>query len=169
MDLVVYKSFFNNHLSIDDNRYEINTPYHQDGKIVFSKNGFHSCTNMVDTLMYAPGTRNNLEIARVKIWGEVKKCDDEYRGCYDIYVSSDMSIINFLTKEEIVNIATSLNQYDLLRFISKYRLDENDIDLFEGKSIITDLFIDYYQRGNKNAFEENYKIKKLINHYNKKG
>ena len=156
-----FKSFLPGHKSIDGKEYEVNKIYHQDGDIIFGKRGFHLCKNLEDTFMYCPFMDKNISVGLVNAWGHIITRDDEYRGCYDMYVASSMKIERFLDREEIIERAKKFVDFQLIKFLSRYPLTEEEIRLFEGKYYITDLYIDYYQRGIKEAFELDYKRKKI--------
>lgn len=160
MKVVGYKSFFKDHKSIDGKIYNVGQIYHQEGPIIFGKQGFHLCTNIEDTFMYS-NKMDKLEIAIVSAWGDLVHTDDEYRGCYDMYAASDMKIHRFLSREEIIKKALTLNQYSLIKILMNFPLTSEELKLFEGKDFFTDLIIDYYQKGIKKAFTADYKIKKM--------
>lgn len=148
-----FKSFFEGHKSIDGKEYVIGVNYHQDGEIIFGKCGFHLCKNIEDTFMYFPEMCDNVSVAIVKAWGDIIRRDDDYRGCYDMYVASDMRIIRFLSREEIINRALQLYDFQLKKFVSRFKLTEDEIKLFYGKDYSIDRYIDYHQRGIKDAFD----------------
>lgn len=155
-----FKSFLKGNTSIDGKEYKKDVIYHQDGNIIFGKKGFHLCKNMEDTFMYCPGMDKNISVGLVEAWGHIITRDDEYRGCYNMYAASSMKIIKFLSREEIISRALCLQDFQLIKFLSKFPLTEEEIKLFEGKYFICDLYIDYYQRGIKEAFELDYKRKR---------
>lgn len=160
--VIGFKSFLKGNTSVDGKEYKEGIIYHQDGDVIFGKRGFHLCKHIEDTFMYCPGMDKNISVAIVEAWGHIITRDDEYRGCYDMYAASSMRIVRFLSREEILEIAKGFVDFQLIKFLSRFPLSEEELKMFEGKFYLTDLYIDYYQRGIKDAFELDYKRKKLI-------
>lgn len=136
------------------NRFGVTFPigkYHIEGQISFgtSGNGLHFAERLEDTIRYgkdADGIGDVL-IAEVIGSGIIAKGEDEYAGFYDMYSASDLEIVRYLSRAEIINYALKLPPYRLKRFVSYFRLTEVEQNLFYGIDISVDLAIDYYQRG----------------------
>ena len=72
-----------------------------------------------------------------------------------------------MKEDEIIAYALSLREDRMLRFVSLYRLNSNEIKLFKNKYLSVDLALLYYQMKIHNTYElfhsNNYeKIKKLV-------
>ena len=166
MELKGYKAFAVDGTNIVGRTFEEGHKYHMDGNISFgtSGNGFHMALNLEDTIRYAvdefPG---DCIIAEVIGSGTVVEGFDNYYGYYDMYSCSDLEIVKYLTREEIIEYGLNLNEIKMKRFVECYKLSEEEIILFEGKSFIVDLSLDYYQRNNKEAYSEENKRKRLSN------
>lgn len=102
--------------------------YHYEGKIKYSKSGYHFAKNLEDTIRYS-GTENPL-IAEVIASGTIDEGSDEYYGYYDVYTASDIKIVRYLSREEILEYALKLNPPRMKRFIVGFELTEEELDLF---------------------------------------
>lgn len=118
----------------------------------------------------------NPNIARVLGYGtilESNKVSDDYYGYYDSYVVSDIRILKYLTREEIINYAIKLPELRMTRFVSLYKLTDDEIKLFKDKYLYVDLALLYYQKQQLDIYQLYYKswnsnqkskkIKQLIN------
>lgn len=164
MKIKGYKSFNSNGTNVAGN---ILFPgkYHCDGEIKFGPhgNGYHFALKMEDTIRFSDYDciLKSPMIAEVIGTGIIKEGYDEYNGYYDMYVCSDLEIIRFLNREEIISLALNLSNERMKRFISQFRLLPEEICLFENISIDVDLALDYYQRGIKDAYYKDYKCDKF--------
>ena len=136
--------------------------YHRDGEIKFGiyGNGYHFAKYMEDTLRYSTMVERNCLVAEVIGSGTIIKSEDEYNGYDDLYVASDIEIVKYLEREEIINIALNLNSIKMQRFIRDFNLTLEEIALFEGKYFNVDLAIDYYDRKIMEAYQPEYMAKK---------
>ena len=143
--------------------------YHHDGEIKFGPNGngYHFAKYMEDTLRYSILDKRNCLVAEVVGRGTIKEGKDEYNGYDDLYVASDLEIVKYLTREEIINIALKLNQIKMERFIRDFALTESEIALFEGKYFNVDLAIDYYDRKIMETYNSDYINNKILKRYRK--
>lgn len=116
--------------------------YHFDGPIKYSKSGYHFAKNLEDTIRYS-GTNNPL-IAEVVGSGIIVEGEDEYYGYYNVYAASDLRIVRYLNRTEIIEYALSLTYDRMKRFITSFELTNEELDLF---------------------IKENEKIRKVINDY----
>lgn len=155
-----YKSFNNDGTNIIG---EILLPgiiYHCDGEIKFGPkgNGFHFAKNMEDTIRYSDYDNflRKIIIAEVIGSGIIDEGSDEYNGYYDLYAASDLEVVRYLSREEIISLALTLPFYRMIRFISLFKLYPSEISLFENIYHEVDLAIDYYQRGIKDVYNKEY-------------
>ena len=171
-EIIGYKSVDKNYKDISGNILEENKIYHVDGKIIFGNggNGYHFAKKLEDTLRYQLNdddflTRPN--IAKVIGFGDIVESFDEYYGYYELYAASNIKILKYLKEDEIIAYALSLREDRMLRFVSLYRLNSNEIKLLKNKYLSVDLALLYYQMKMHNTYElfhsNNYeKIKKLV-------
>ena len=136
-------------------KFEPNTIYHEDRDVKFHHGGFHMCTNLEDTLRYFDAMNNKVDIAKVTGFGKIDKYNDEYNEYFDMYATEYMIIDYVLTREEIINYSLGLSHMGLKRFVSSYKLTEEEIELFLQRysrdSVIRDA-IEYYQKGNNKVY-----------------
>lgn len=102
--------------------------YHFDGPIKYGKTGYHFAKNLEDTIRYS-GTDTPI-IAEVIASGIIDEGEDEYYGYYDVYTASDIKIVRYLTRAEIIEYALKLNAYRRKRFIINFELTNEELDLF---------------------------------------
>ena len=124
--------------------------------------GFHLCTNLEDTFRYFDTFQNDVEVAEVIGYGNISRYDDEYNGFYDMYSVEFIKITKILTREDIIEYAKKLPEYRLQRFISLYKLNDEEIKLFKelfnnNTNILKTIM--YYQENIKDVYDVNKKIK----------
>lgn len=149
-----YKAFDEDGTTISGDHLDEGCSYHYDGPVKFGKSGFHMAVRLEDTIRYSSNREGlkNPTIALVVCFGELDEGYDHYNGYYDMYAASDIAIIRYLTRREIIEYALKLDYLGLARFLSLYELTEDEINLFYGFNSNIDKIIDYYQRGDKDAF-----------------
>lgn len=146
-----YKSFSIDRKNIYGLIFEEGKKYHCTGEISFGTkgNGFHFAERLEDTIRYSGYSDKEIlrdvSIARVIGSGTIIKSEDTYNEYFDMYSVSDLEIIKFLSREEIISLALNLPETRMYRFVSLYRLTEEEIKLFQGKSHYVDTAIKYYQ------------------------
>ena len=144
------------------NRYgktlEVGKAYSTNGEAKFGNdgNGFHFCKNLEDTLRYFDAFNNEVNICYVRGFGDIATYEDEYNGYYDMYSSTNIEILKKLERDEIINYVINLPEYRVSRFISLFKLTNDEIELFREKfknSYIVNDMISYYQLKDKDVFE----------------
>ena len=158
-----YKCFNKGLITNYNDKLELNKIYHVKDNIKFSQRGFHLCSYLEDTFRYFDTFQNDVDVTEVIGYGNISKYDDEYNGFYDMYSVEFMKIVRILLREDIIKYAINLPEYRLLRFISLYKLNLNEIKLFKklyynNKNIINAIM--YYQENIKDVYEKEYKIKR---------
>ena len=158
-----YKCFNKGLITNYNDKLELNKIYHVKDNIKFSQSGFHLCSYLEDTFRYFDTFQNEVDVTEVIGYGNISKYDDEYNGFYDMYSVEFMKIVRVLLREDIIKYAINLPEYRLLRFISLYKLNLNEIKLFKklyynNKNIINAIM--YYQENIKDVYEKEYKIKR---------
>ena len=146
-----YKSFDESFKDISGNILKEGNCYHVDGEIKFgiNGNGYHFAKNLEDTLRYQVKGEYNLvnpKITQVLGYGKIVESFDDYYGYYDLYASSDIKILKYLTRDEIIDYALKLNSYRMTRFISLYKLTKDEIRFFKEKYLDVSLAILYFQK-----------------------
>ena len=116
--------------------------------------GYHFTKRLEDGLRYFDGLHQEIRIAKVRSLGDIIESYDDYYGYYDLYVTNHIYIDHILTEEEIIEYISSKHIMQAERFIKGYKLSEKEIDILL-EIFTNDSFkkaIDYYQRGDKEAY-----------------
>lgn len=157
MQITGYKCFDENLTNRYGQRFEVGKIYTIDGIIKFGNNGngYHLCKNMEDTLRYFDAMHKCVDICEVTGSGECTEYFDDYYGYYNMYATSKLEILRKLTREEIINIALNLSVDKVIRFLSLYKLTEEEIKLFREKfynEMLVQDIISYYQNQELDVF-----------------
>lgn len=138
--------------------------YSVDGEISFGNkgNGFHFCKRLEDTLRYVPAMEEEIEIAEITGFGDIVERVDEYYGYYDLYAARNIRIDKILTRDEIIAMFLNEESERVIRFISGYRLNPEEIELFkimysDDKRVLKAL--SYYQENKKDVYNIKQKVK----------
>ena len=73
------------------------------------------------------------QICKVRGFGNIVSCDDEYNGYYEMYASEKIFVEKILSHEEIITYALNLNDIRAERFVSQFPLTKEEIDYFKEK------------------------------------
>lgn len=153
-----YKCFHKGLIDNDGCQYEVGKVYHTK-EFMEKDHGFHVCTNLEDTLRNFDAMNSEVDIALVNCFGKLNKFNDENYGFYDMYLAENIVIKKVLTREEIINYALNLDPESIKRFLTLFKLTEEEIILFQNKFInypeVAD-YILYYQQNDKEAFQRKY-------------
>lgn len=87
-----------------------------------------------DTLRYQLKDEDCLtrpNIAKVIGFGDIVESFDDYYGYYELYAAENIKILKYLKEEEIIDYAPNLREDRMLRFVSLYRLNSDEIKLFK--------------------------------------
>jgi len=117
--------------------------YYFKGPIKFRESGYHFARNLEDTIRYS-GTSKPI-IAEVIASGTIDEGEDDYYGFYDIYSASNLEIVRYLTRNEIIEYALRLNIDRMKRFIVSYELTDEELALFIQKNKSVEKIIKDYQ------------------------
>ena len=145
-----YKCFNRGLINRYGKQFEVGRTYHMDGEIKFGNdgNGFHMCMNLEDTLRYFDAMNNDVDICRVKGSGKFCKGIDEYNGYYYMYAFENMYIEKQLIREEIIAYGLNLHEMRAKRFVSQFKLTQDEIAIFKEKFKKSYIVLDtiaYYQ------------------------
>lgn len=129
-----YKCFNEDMTNRYGKKFEECNIYFANGEIKFgnSGNGFHFCKNLEDTLRYFD-MEKKFQICKVRGFGNIVSCDDEYNGYYEMYASEKIFVEKILSHEEIITYALNLNDIRAERFVSQFPLTKEEIDYFKEK------------------------------------
>ena len=157
-----YKCFKKDLVNNYDDKFEVGKVYQAFGNVKFgvNGNGFHMCERLEDTLRFFDTFSEEVDICSVIGFGECILRNDEYNDYYDMYVCEKMYIVKKLTREEIVLYGLNLCEMRLMRFLSLFKLNDNEKNMFRSKfngHLLINEYIDYYQDDEKDAF-----VRKLI-------
>lgn len=157
MEVIGYKCFNEDMTNSYGIKFEIGKIYTIDGPIKFGNqgNGFHMCERIEDTLRYFDAMNNDVSICLVKGSGDKMDFSDEYYGYYDMHVVQNLEIMKILSREEIIKMTMNMNRDSLIRFISGFKLKNDELLYFKDKFKMDDNiinFIEYYQENNIDAF-----------------
>lgn len=158
MEKIGYKCFNEDMTNRYGKKMEVGKIYTTKGEIKFgnSNHGFHFCKNIEDTIRYFNPKEETVCICLVRGFGTISEGFDDYNGYYDMYASENIEIIKKLSREEVIAIGLSLYPERVCRFVSQFKLYDDEIEMFKEKfknSRIVLQSIDYYQLGNKEAFK----------------
>ena len=153
-----YKLLDKNLINQYGNKYELGKVYYLNGDLVWSKNGFHFCTNIEDTLRYAKD-KDSFTITEVEASGNII-CGDDYgdNSYYDftgLYASDIFKIIRVIPRNEVIKmVVDSHNNNRVQRLIALTKLTEDEINYIKSvyNDIDTNAYINYYQYGDDQAF-----------------
>lgn len=130
--------------------------YTVDGEVKFGVrgNGFHMCMHLCDVFRYFS---NDEGIAVAEVIGNGKLADynEPYFGYYDMYAVSELTIVRFLKREEIINKMLEDCDFNVKKFIMTFTLSEDEKVLFLRKfrrNIDILCSILYYQYGIKDIY-----------------
>lgn len=160
MEIRGYKCFNSDFTNRYGRKFSVGKIYVVPGIIKFGNygNGFHICKNMEDTFRYYD--TSNIIVCEVIGSGNYVEYSDEYNEYFDMYSVEKLEIIRKLSREEIIEEGLNLNEIRVKRFLSTFKLTQEEIDNFKSKfrnnrNILN--ILAYYQEENKDV----YNIKKL--------
>ena len=161
-----YKCFngdFTNRYGI---KFDVGSCYNVSGSVKFGilGNGFHMCKNLVDVFRYYETSNDNFIVCEVVGSGNYECYNDEYNGFYNMYSVECIEIIRIIDRGELIEMVINMNEFMIVRFIQLFRMTYDEICLFYNKfgNVNTILLaLDYYQLGNKNAYNDYYKFNKV--------
>lgn len=132
MEVRGYKAFLEGGVNRYGKEFGEGECYHVDGDISFGNhgNGFHFCKRMEDTFRYVDAMNGRVEVAEVIGSGDMVEFNDEYYGYYDMYSASDLQIVKFLTRREIIEYFLRQHDISVRRFVSGFKLTEEEKELF---------------------------------------
>lgn len=156
--MIGYKVFYKGLIDSFGNKHAIGTHYKLNGEIKWSSNGFHFCKRPEDTLRNFDDFNDELEIALIEATGSIIQYDDEYYGYYDMFASSEYTILRVVKRDEIIKeVLKSKNIFRQKRLLERMKLTERQLRLFKGLNIELDDTISYYQYHDTEVYKRRYK------------
>lgn len=156
-----YKAFNKDMTNRYGMKFEEGKTYSVEGELKFGVkgNGFHFCKRLEDTLRYVPGMNEEIAIAKVSSTSKRMEYVDEYYDYYDMYVCRTLKIDKILSREEIVKMFLYAPPQRVIRFVSGYKLTEEEIELFreiykDEKDVLK--AISYHQEHDLDAYSRDY-------------
>ena len=133
MEIFGYKSFDSKGINQSGEKLMVGNKYHCDGNIKYNHNGYHFSTRFEDTIVFSDkvdenGNSNLLhdvviaEVIGSGVFDEVPYGYSNYYGYYDMYACSDIEIVRFIPREELIIEALKLPEYRMERFISQKQM-----------------------------------------------
>ena len=149
--IIGYKAYNKGLTNQFGEKFEIGKEYVSNSKIKWKKQGYHFAERLEDVLRYYNGF-DEIDICLVMGYGDIHKDYDSYYD-YETIVSSHLKIIRILSREEIITYAQTLSDQRLCRFVSGYKLTEDEIELLTtGRSELVQKYVRYYQYGEEDVF-----------------
>jgi len=131
-----YKAFDDGLVNRYGSKFEVGKIYTQVGDAKFGNqgNGFHMCTNLEDTIRYFDSFKGNIEICKVRLFGDMVEYCDEYNGYYDMYAGSNIEILSKMSRKDIVDEMLALSNEDRIsRFIMGYKMTDKELSFVVDK------------------------------------
>ena len=157
-----YKAFNNDKTNRYGKKFIEGQVYHNYHDLKFGNNGhgFHMCTSLCDVFRYFG---SDASVAKVIGFGNCICYDDKYYGYYDMYVTANLYIEKFLSREEIIKEMLNKSSFEIKKFLSTFTLNAIEKNLFLEKfktdEEITNLIL-YYQFG-IDAYNKDKELKRI--------
>ena len=153
-----YKAFEHDFCNEHGVKFDVGQNYHIDGPVKsgISGCGFHISVCPEFTFRFVNSDPEPI-LCEVIGYGKISdEGGDEYFGEYDIYACSDIYIKRIVPRVEIIEMAKGLCEYKLERFLSTYKITDEEAEIIEGTFKRYDFMkkkhIDYYHYGQKDVY-----------------
>ena len=162
MEVFGYKAFNSDFTNNYGTKFEVGSLYIFNNRIknISDFKGYHFCKNMEDNFRYIDAMNKEIKMCYVRGSGDVQEQIDEYNGYYNKYIVTHLNILKELTRDEIIDIGLNLNDIRVKRFLSGFKLTEEELKMFEtkfSKNISILKVIEYYQKNNLDVYKEGVK------------
>lgn len=158
-----YKGFHTGLVNQFGEKYEIGKVY-TDPNIDMNM-GYHFCKNIEDVFLFSE-YRKDTEIYQVCGSGKMISYSNDYYGLYDVYATEKLKIVRKVCREEFIQYFLTLSDFyyldRVLNFISRFKLNKEEIQLFKERFIKNSRVLDYiayYQEGDTKIFERHFQKK----------
>ncbi len=162
-----YKCFQKGLINRYGDIFQVGKWYRAFGDIQFGNNGngFHVCSRLEDTLRYFDCMNSEVNLTKVRCYGNYSSYEDDYYGYYDMYAYEYMMIDKILNRDDIINYALDLNEITIKRFLSLYRLNDKEKEIILHKykdniDVLKTFF--YYQEDNKDIYNLENNVLKYV-------
>ncbi len=129
--MIGYRAFNSDYTNDLGEKFELNETHHIDGKInaTFGKkgNGYYFYTDLADVFRFED-PQKEIKVAVVEATGSIDCVKDEYNN-YLRYACSDLTVVKYLSREEILNTVLSEGIHSIDKFIRTYNLTEDERDV----------------------------------------
>lgn len=125
-----YKCFHEGLVTKPGKKMELEKKYTTNETPIFRSSGFHMCERLEDTLRFFDSFTEKIEICKCIGYPNYTKYDDEYYGYYDMYSCQEIILLEKLTRNQIIEIARNMNDFQIQRFISLFNLTPSEIEEF---------------------------------------
>ncbi len=127
--IIGYKLFNKDFTNRYGMKFEIGQKYIKEGNVRFGVHGsgFHFCKNFEDTFRYFDSSEGFI-LAQVIGSGDIVEYNDDYYEFYDMYASSELTIIKIISREEIMEMAKDICniEYKIRRFIQLFHMTDDE-------------------------------------------
>ena len=165
-----YKSFDVDHTNCYNSYFEEGKSYHVEGQIIYGVhgNGIHFAKRLEDTIRFSGTSETLKDVAIAEVIGDgiIVEGYDHYNGYYDLYCCSDLEVVKFLTREEIISHALTLGGFGMERFVSQFRLESDDTNNLDYDTYYFDIAI-LNEQGEKKTLLNNGELV-ILTHYTDK-
>lgn len=138
-------------------QFKVGASYSVDGAIKtgLSGNGYHMCEKIEDTFRYYGAMNPNITVCEVIGSGKIATAWDDYYG-YETFAVERIEIVRELSRTEIIEIALNMNDIRVIRFVQVFRLNFDEIKMFEEKFSNFPVVLNaiaYYQKGDLEVYK----------------
>lgn len=138
-------------------QFKVGESYSVDGEIKtgLSGNGYHMCENIEDTFRYCGAMNPKITVCEVIGSGKMASAWDDYYG-YATFAVEKIEIVRELDRDEIIEMALNMSDTRVTRFVQVFRLNSDEIKMFEVKFAKFPRVLDaiaYYQKGDLDVYK----------------
>ena len=145
-----YKAYYKGLINQFGEKHEVGKTYTTD-EVIYEKKGLYFSPYLEDTLRYYNGLKSEIDIAMVEGSGQIREFYDDYYDTTTI-AATNLKILSVMTRKEIFDYATKLNDMRLSKFIAGYRLTKEEINVLLKRGESVKNYIKYYQYNEEDAF-----------------
>ena len=129
--MIGYKAFNSDGTNRYGKEFKVGRKYHIDGEIVArfgsEGNGYYYCTHIADVFRFFPYDED-VKVGVINASGIIDHVYDDYND-YEIYACSDMRLVNYLTRNEVLQLIILDGSYSISKAIKTYKLTDEEKDI----------------------------------------
>ena len=158
-----YKAFDSNRKNQIGQLFEEGKIYTSEGELrpgmydYKNMNGYHMSENIANVFRFFDSECDGITVAEVRGFGECLSFEDTYNEYFDMYVCQNLEILKFLSREEIIENIVTLNEFEIVKFLNTYKLNEEEKTLlskqFKNNDIVYSA-LQYFQYNNKDVYQK---------------